>query len=87
MPQVIAAFATATVLQRRFGWGVGVPAYALATHIALSRLPENRHYPSHIAFGAATGIVSGRSIRLRSRPGTHRGFGIEPTTLYVGRLA
>ena len=56
-----AAFTTATVLERRLGWKAGVPAYAAAAYIGASRLQENRHFASDVLFGAAIGIVSGRS--------------------------
>lgn len=58
------AFATATVIQRHFGWRVGVPAYALATYVAGSRLQENRHFMSDVIFGAAIGIVSARAVTV-----------------------
>jgi membrane-associated phospholipid phosphatase len=56
------AFASATVLQRHFGWKAGVPAYAVATYVAASRVEMKRHYLSDVAFGAALGIVAGRTI-------------------------
>jgi membrane-associated phospholipid phosphatase len=59
-----ATFATATVLQRHFGWKVGVPAYALASYVAASRLASNRHYPSDVVFGAALGTLVGRSVTI-----------------------
>ena len=55
-----AAFTTATVLERRLGWRVGLPAYAAAGYIGASRLQENKHFASDVLFGAAVGIVSGR---------------------------
>ena len=57
-------FATATVLQRHFGWKTGVPAYAFATYVAASRLQENRHYLSDVMFGAAIGILAGRTVTI-----------------------
>jgi membrane-associated phospholipid phosphatase len=62
-------FATATVLQREFGWKVGVPAYAAATAVAVSRMTENKHYASDVIFGAAIGLVAGRRLTM------HRGNG------------
>jgi membrane-associated phospholipid phosphatase len=53
-------FATATVLQQ-FGWRAGVPAYALASYVAVSRIQAERHYLSDVVFGAALGIVAGRA--------------------------
>lgn len=58
------AFATASVLQRRYGWGAGVPAYAFAGYVAGSRLNESRHFLSDVIFGAAIGIVSGRTVTV-----------------------
>jgi membrane-associated phospholipid phosphatase len=59
-----AGFATATVLQRNFGWKVGVPAYGVASYIAASRLNERKHFLSDVAFGAAIGIVAGRTVTV-----------------------
>jgi membrane-associated phospholipid phosphatase len=56
------AFATATVLQRHYGWKAGLPAYALAAYVGGSRLAENRHYLSDVLFGAALGVVAGRAV-------------------------
>ena len=56
------AFASATVLQRHFGWKVGVPAYAVASYVAASRVEVKHHYLSDVAFGAALGIVAGRTV-------------------------
>jgi membrane-associated phospholipid phosphatase len=61
-----ASFATATVLQRRFGWKAGVPAYAMATFVGLTRL-QNVHYLSDVTFGAALGIASGLTINVPGR--------------------
>lgn len=58
------AFTTATVLQRHFGWRAGVPAYALGAYVAMSRMADNRHYPSDLLIGAAVGIVSARSVMV-----------------------
>jgi membrane-associated phospholipid phosphatase len=58
------AFASATVLQRHFGWKVGVPAYAVASYVAASRVEMKRHYLSDVAFGAALGIVAGRTVAV-----------------------
>ena len=58
------AFATATVLQRHYGWKVGIPAYALAGYVGASRLHANKHYLSDVAFGAALGIVAGRTVTV-----------------------
>jgi len=57
-------FATATVLQRHFGWKAGAPAYALATFVAASRVQVQRHYLTDVALGATLGIIAGRTVTL-----------------------
>jgi len=59
-----ATFASATVLQRHFGWKAGIPAYAVASFVAASRVEAQRHYLSDVAFGAVLGIVAGRSVTV-----------------------
>lgn len=56
------AFATATILERRYGWKVGLPAYGVACYVAASRLNENKHFLSDVVFGAAIGILAGRTV-------------------------
>ncbi|MEQ1908080.1 MAG: phosphatase PAP2 family protein [Vicinamibacterales bacterium] len=58
------SFASATVLQQHLGWRVGAPAYGLATYVALSRVQMKRHYLSDVAFGAALGVMAGRTITI-----------------------
>jgi membrane-associated phospholipid phosphatase len=62
-----ATFATATVLQRHLGWRAAVPTYTLATYVAMSRLQENRHFVSDVVFGAALGVVAGRTTTRHGR--------------------
>jgi membrane-associated phospholipid phosphatase len=58
------AFATAAVLQRHLGWKAGIPAYGLAAYVAASRVQVQRHYLSDVAFGAAVGIIAGRTVTI-----------------------
>jgi hypothetical protein len=55
-------FATATVLDRHHSWRVAVPAYTFATYVAMSRLHDNVHNLSDVAFGAAVGTIAGRTV-------------------------
>jgi len=57
-------FASATILQRHFGWKVGLPAYAVASYVAASRVEMKKHYLSDVAFGAALGIAAGRTVPI-----------------------
>ncbi len=58
------SFASATVLHRHFGWKFGVPAYGVAGYVAVSRVQMRRHYLSDVAFGAAVGILAGRTVTV-----------------------
>lgn len=62
------SFASATVLQRHYGWKLGLPAYGVASYVALSRVQMRRHYLSDVAFGAALGIAMGRTVTLGHGP-------------------
>ena len=65
-----ASFAAATVLQRHYGWKVGVPFYALGVYTAASRIHDRKHWLSDTVMGAAVGIAAGRAVtvRLKQRP-------------------
>jgi PAP2 superfamily len=78
-----ASFATATVLQGHFGWKVGLPAYAAAAYVGTSRLSENKHYASDVIFGAAIGLVSGRTVTIGNR---NNQFSLAPSA-YPGGFA
>lgn len=60
-------FAAATVLQQHLGYRAAIPTYLAASYVAMSRLHDNRHYASDVAFGAALGVVVGRSITFHGR--------------------
>lgn len=51
-------FATATYLQRRYGWKFGVPAYALATYVAWGRCFSRKHHWWDVVAGGAIGAGS-----------------------------
>jgi hypothetical protein len=63
------AFALAAVAERHYGWKAGVPAYALASAVAASRLQRNKHYLSDVLAGATLGYIVGRTVvRVNGRP-------------------
>ncbi len=76
-----AAFATASVLQSDLGWKAGLPAYAVATWVAASRVQTKRHYVSDVVAGAAVGILAGRSVTVGR--GSAR-FALSPTVVPGG---
>jgi len=59
-----ASFATATVLKSHFGWKAGIPAYAMATWVAASRVQKDRHYVSDVIAGATIGILAGKAVTV-----------------------
>ena len=73
------AFATATVLQRHYGWKVGAPAYALGGYIALARMAWNRHHATDVVMGAGFGIASARTVTM-SLAKSQFSVGVQPTT-------
>ena len=54
-------------MERHLGWRFAVPAYVLASYVAISRSPANRHWLSDTVFGAAVGIVAGRTVTTPDR--------------------
>jgi hypothetical protein len=76
------AFALATVVERHYGWKAGLPAYALAAGIGLSRIESNKHYLSDVIAGATIGTIVGRTVtRLNGeRPKSRRTIAITPAT-------
>jgi membrane-associated phospholipid phosphatase len=51
-------FQSASFIQKRYGWKYGIPAYALASFTAYSRINADRHDLTDVLFGAAIGIGS-----------------------------
>jgi membrane-associated phospholipid phosphatase len=72
------AFATASVVNRHFGWKAGVPAYAFAAYVGASRMSANKHHLSDVAMGAAIGIAAGRTVTV-GLGGTRFDVGVAPT--------
>ncbi len=77
------AFALAAVAERHYGWKVGVPAYALAGVIGISRLHEDKHWLSDVAAGATLGYLVGRTVvrvnsRALDRPGGKTTLNLSP---------
>ena len=58
------AFASAGALQYAYGWKAGVPAYAVATAVAMSRIAENAHWISDITSGITLGVFWARASYL-----------------------
>ena len=52
------AFAGATLLNKRFGWKVGVPAYILAGYVGWTRIRVDRHDVWDVIAGSVVGIGS-----------------------------
>jgi hypothetical protein len=54
-------------LEQRLGWKGAVPAYIFASCVAISRLPDNRHWLSDVVFGSGVGIIAGRTVTRHGR--------------------
>jgi membrane-associated phospholipid phosphatase len=74
------AFALATVADRHYGWKVGLPSYAAASAIALSRISNNKHYLTDVLAGATIGVICGRTVvRTNGEPvGRQRQLSLVP---------
>jgi membrane-associated phospholipid phosphatase len=60
------AFASATALTYAYGFWAAVPAYSLATLVAVSRLSDNAHWLSDTVAGATVGLFWGRATASKS---------------------
>jgi len=70
------AFAMASVAQLHYGWKIGVPAYALAGLMGVSRIHQDKHWLSDVVAGATLGYIAGRTVvRVNNRgiEGAHAG--------------
>lgn len=76
-----ASFATAMVLQRHYGWKLGLPMFAASTYTAAERVTNNKHWASDVAFGAVIGMLSGRTVTLHLRGAQ---LGINPVAVPGG---
>jgi membrane-associated phospholipid phosphatase len=56
------AFATASILERHFGYRGAWPTVVAASYVALSRITDNRHFLSDVVFGSALGIATGWTV-------------------------
>jgi membrane-associated phospholipid phosphatase len=65
-----AAFASATVITRRWGPRAGIPAFAVATFVGATRL-QNLHYLSDVTFGVALGVASGLVVQMPTLSKVH----------------
>ena len=52
------SFATAAFVQRRYGWAVGAPAYALSCYVAWGRVFAKKHHVWDVCAGAVLGGAS-----------------------------
>ena len=72
-------FTAATFMWKRYGWEYGLPAFALASFTAYSRVESRNHYIQDVGAGAALGILSSL---LFTKP-FHK-VKIEPVTIGKG---
>jgi len=65
------AFSAASFLQIRYGWGYGLPAYAVAGFVGWSRVESQRHYWHDVLAGAALDWMASKitAIRYHNVPG------------------
>ena len=77
------AFAMASVVDAHYGPKVGIPAYAAAAAIGLSRIESNKHHLSDVLAGATIGYLVGHSVSKSNglpERGREPRFEITPST-------
>ncbi len=62
------AFAAASSIQVRYGWEYGLPAYALATFVGISRVEADKHHWHDVAAGALIGWGIAQLLTDRYEP-------------------
>jgi membrane-associated phospholipid phosphatase len=74
------SFCGAEFIRKRYGWELGIPAYAAASFVAYSRVESNEHWPHDVIAGAGIGILSsfiftkpykGWKVKTEAGPGLH----------------
>ena len=78
-----AAFTTATSVYYAYGWKAGMPAYLVASSIALARVTENRHWATDVIAGAGIGIFWA-SASYRAKKDREKDFAWSPVLLNQG---
>jgi hypothetical protein len=78
-------FEAATILQQHLGYRAGIPTYLIASYVAMSRLHDNVHFASDVAFGAGLGILIGRSVTWHGR--NFWGYNLTPLPMMTPRGA
>lgn len=73
------AFASAGVIYYHCGPKLGLPAFAAATYVGLSRLQENKHYMSDIIAGAIIGTYI--SFKISGRTDHKKGLDLRPVLI------
>jgi hypothetical protein len=73
-------FTVASVLDKRYGYKVGIPSYLVAGFVGLSRVKLQKHFPTDVIAGAALGIIIGRSFIPSQNE--NNSFAISPAFYY-----
>jgi membrane-associated phospholipid phosphatase len=63
------SFAAAATLENRYGWKVGIPAFALASFVSAARVEARKHHWYDVVAGGAIGTASGLLITRRRDDG------------------
>lgn len=63
------SFAAAASLENRYGWKVGLPAFALASFVGAARVEARKHHWYDVAAGAAIGSGSGFLLTRKRNDG------------------
>jgi membrane-associated phospholipid phosphatase len=53
------SFAAAAVLEKRYGWKIGIPAHLVAAFVGIARVEAKKHFVHDVIAGAAIGEAAG----------------------------
>ena len=59
------SFAAAASLEKRYGWQIGVPAFAVASFVGVARVEAKKHFVGDVLAGAAIGSAAGWLLTTR----------------------
>ena len=63
------SFAAAATLEARYGWKIGIPAFALASFVSAARVEARKHHWYDVVASGAIGTASGFLITRRRNDG------------------
>ena len=71
-----ATMTAASVLHKRHGWKVSIPAYLFSAYVGITRIRSRKHFATDVLAGATLGTIIG--LNFVSQSEDSKSFGIVP---------